>query len=384
MRGEWSNGMLCSATEIGLGEDADGILILSETLTPGQPLTEALGLQGDWLFDLEVNANRPDALSMAGVARDVAARLGVRLRPARAGPPPTGGAPSAEVGLGRDRGRGLLCPLPGPGPAGRDHRPVADLAGQPHHPGGHAPHQQRGRRLQLRDARAGPAQPRLRPRHAWPAAACGSASPRRASGWSPWTTSSASFLADDVLICDGEDRRRRRGRRHGRRVHRDQRHHHQRAARGGLVAPDADRPHLDPAQPALRGLAGASSGGPTSGASTWPCERFCSLLAESGAVAAPDVIDERGAVPEHRPIRVRTDRVNLITGLDLDAPTIRGLLEPIGFTVGRRGRRRPGRRGAQLPSRRRRGDRRHRGGGPPPRLRQAAPDRCPARPTPVA
>ena len=63
-------------------------------------------------------------------------------------------------------------------------------------------------------------------------------------------------------------------------------------------------------------------------------ERFCSLLAESGAVAAPDAIDERGQVPEHPPIRVRTDRVNLITGLDLDAPTIRGLLEPIGFTVG--------------------------------------------------
>ncbi|HEY8060941.1 MAG TPA: phenylalanine--tRNA ligase subunit beta, partial [Acidimicrobiales bacterium] len=63
-------------------------------------------------------------------------------------------------------------------------------------------------------------------------------------------------------------------------------------------------------------------------------ERFCSLLAESGAVAAPDTIDERGRVPEHPPIRVRTDRVNLITGLDLDAPTIRGLLEPIGFTVG--------------------------------------------------
>src|SRR5215207_733115 len=77
MRGEWSNGMLCSATEIGLGEDSDGILVLSSELTVGQPLTEALDLTGDWLFDLEVNANRPDALSMAGVARDLAARLGV-------------------------------------------------------------------------------------------------------------------------------------------------------------------------------------------------------------------------------------------------------------------------------------------------------------------
>ncbi|HYF45856.1 MAG TPA: phenylalanine--tRNA ligase subunit beta, partial [Acidimicrobiales bacterium] len=62
-------------------------------------------------------------------------------------------------------------------------------------------------------------------------------------------------------------------------------------------------------------------------------ERFCQLLAESGATAAPDVLDVRGDVPERSPITVRTDRVNLITGLDLDAGAVRELLEPIGFAV---------------------------------------------------
>lgn len=77
MRGEDSNGMCCSAAEIGLGTDHDGILILPEAMELGVPLMEQLGLAGDVLFDLEINPNRPDAMSVAGVARDLAARLGV-------------------------------------------------------------------------------------------------------------------------------------------------------------------------------------------------------------------------------------------------------------------------------------------------------------------
>ena len=77
MRGEWSNGMLCSGAEIGMGDDHEGILILDQGLSLGVPLTEALGIQPDVLFDLEVNPNRPDAMSVMGVARDLAARLGV-------------------------------------------------------------------------------------------------------------------------------------------------------------------------------------------------------------------------------------------------------------------------------------------------------------------
>ena len=77
MRGEWSNGMLCSAQELGLGEDHAGILVLPAGLPLGHSLPEAMGIQADVLYDLEINPNRPDAMSVAGVARDLAARLGV-------------------------------------------------------------------------------------------------------------------------------------------------------------------------------------------------------------------------------------------------------------------------------------------------------------------
>jgi len=80
MRGEWSNGMLCAAAEIGLAGDDDGIMILDPAVRPGQPLAEALGITPDVVFELEVNPNRPDAMSVAGVARDLAARLGVPFR----------------------------------------------------------------------------------------------------------------------------------------------------------------------------------------------------------------------------------------------------------------------------------------------------------------
>jgi phenylalanyl-tRNA synthetase beta chain len=79
-RGEWSNGMLCSAPELGLPEqdgDGGGLLILPAGLAaPGAPLVEALDLRPEVVFDLDVSPNRPDALCMAGVARDLAAALG--------------------------------------------------------------------------------------------------------------------------------------------------------------------------------------------------------------------------------------------------------------------------------------------------------------------
>jgi phenylalanyl-tRNA synthetase beta chain len=80
VRGEWSNGMLCSPDELGLQNDAGekGILVLAaDVAVPGTPLREALGLEADVVFDLDISPNRPDALSVAGVARDLAAVLGI-------------------------------------------------------------------------------------------------------------------------------------------------------------------------------------------------------------------------------------------------------------------------------------------------------------------
>ncbi len=77
LRGEWSNGMLCSAAELELGTDGDGIEILDPGLTVGTTLAEALGATTDIVFGLDIEGNRPDALSVLGVTRDLAARLGV-------------------------------------------------------------------------------------------------------------------------------------------------------------------------------------------------------------------------------------------------------------------------------------------------------------------
>lgn len=77
LRGQWSNGMICSAAELEIGEDADGIMVLDPSLEVGQDLGTALGADDDILFDLDIEGNRPDALSVAGVTRDLAARLGV-------------------------------------------------------------------------------------------------------------------------------------------------------------------------------------------------------------------------------------------------------------------------------------------------------------------
>ncbi len=81
MRGEVSSGMCCSGAELGLSDDHEGILVVNDRVVPeaelGMAVGAAIGLEPDVLWDLEVNANRPDAMSVAGVARDLAAALGV-------------------------------------------------------------------------------------------------------------------------------------------------------------------------------------------------------------------------------------------------------------------------------------------------------------------
>ena len=80
LRGIFSNGMLCSGSELGLGAsdypgaEVDGILILQEGYPLGTPLREILDLT-DTVFEIEVGANRPDCLSILGVARECAASL---------------------------------------------------------------------------------------------------------------------------------------------------------------------------------------------------------------------------------------------------------------------------------------------------------------------
>ena len=71
IRGESSEGMLCSAQELGLGHDHSGLLELPAGVTPGASVVEVLSLS-DHCFDVEVTANRGDLLSHLGIAREVA------------------------------------------------------------------------------------------------------------------------------------------------------------------------------------------------------------------------------------------------------------------------------------------------------------------------
>jgi phenylalanyl-tRNA synthetase beta chain len=79
LRGVESFGMLCSARELGIAEEASGLLILDRGVVPGTPVTQVLGLD-DVLLEVNVTPNRPDALSHLGIARELAATLGVKVR----------------------------------------------------------------------------------------------------------------------------------------------------------------------------------------------------------------------------------------------------------------------------------------------------------------
>ncbi len=153
-----SNGMLCSGDELNLTGDADGILILPPDAPLGVALTD---LYGDTVLDVDVKPNRGDALSLVGLAREVAAIDGRPIRFPDTDPPETG--PRIDGLLAVDVRDPDLCPrfvgrwvggvqmgaVAGSGPdAAAGRRRAADL--------------ERRRCEQLRDARARQADPHVR------------------------------------------------------------------------------------------------------------------------------------------------------------------------------------------------------------------------------
>lgn len=89
-RGVRSEGMLCSANELGLSDmEGDGIMLLPEPLPPGEDLTAALHL-GEAVLVFELTANRADCLSLLGLAREAAAIFGGEFRPPEIRAPETG------------------------------------------------------------------------------------------------------------------------------------------------------------------------------------------------------------------------------------------------------------------------------------------------------
>ena len=330
MRGEWSNGMLCSARELGLGGDHAGIHILPAGLPVGAPFVEAMGIESDALYDLEINPNRPDAMSVAGVARDLAARLGV---PFTLTEPAVDEVPAAALDdvsieieapdlCGRFVARvlrGVTVGESDPAIARRltllGMRPINSLVdvsnyvmlelGQPNHPYDLA--KVRGGGLRVRRARTGEKMVTL-------------------------DDVTRAFTGDDLLICDAEDTP---------------------VGIAGVMGgadTEIDTSTTDvllemawflPISIAktsrrlrLRSEASARfEKGTDPEVIDLAQRRFAELVAPSGARLEAGSVDVRGELPDRRPVRVRTARVNRLLGTQLQAGEIADLLAPIGFAA---------------------------------------------------
>jgi phenylalanyl-tRNA synthetase beta chain len=79
IRGILSEGMICSETELGLGTDSSGVMSLNRSLTLGDKLSSALDLS-DTIIEIDLTPNRPDCLSIVGIAREIAGIQKTRLR----------------------------------------------------------------------------------------------------------------------------------------------------------------------------------------------------------------------------------------------------------------------------------------------------------------
>jgi phenylalanyl-tRNA synthetase beta chain len=80
LRGIVSEGMMCSEYELGLSESSEGIMILDENTQIGESFARVMGLD-DVVFELEITPNRPDCLSVAGIAREISALLKIPFKP---------------------------------------------------------------------------------------------------------------------------------------------------------------------------------------------------------------------------------------------------------------------------------------------------------------
>ena len=213
------------------------------------------------MFDITVEGNRPDAWSMAGIARDLAARLGLPFTLPEPPAPPSSGLPVTEAARASVEDLDLCPRLTVSVLARRGRRALASMDRRSAHPGRHAPDQQRGRRVELCDARARATHPSLRPGTArWARAHCAPCRARRDR-----RDARRRDPHDRGHRCGLLDLRRRkraggRGGDHGWRLVGDRRLDVGGAARGGLLHAYGHRPHLQAAGPADRGLGALRAG----------------------------------------------------------------------------------------------------------------------------
>lgn len=80
LRGESSEGMICSESELGISTDHSGIMVLENGVKAGTPINKVIDVYEDFVLDIEISPNRPDATCHLGVARDLAAALDLDLK----------------------------------------------------------------------------------------------------------------------------------------------------------------------------------------------------------------------------------------------------------------------------------------------------------------
>ncbi|CAI8293861.1 MAG: Phenylalanine--tRNA ligase beta subunit [Acidimicrobiales bacterium AG-410-I20] len=335
MRGEWSNGMLCSASEIGLGIDSEGIMVLDSSLEAGTPLKEALQINDDVLFDLEVNPNRPDAMSVAGVARDLAALQGEKFSLPKPKPEEKGDSIDGRLGveiIDKDLcGRFAVRVLDGitiePSPQWVSNRlislgmrPINNVVdasnyvmlelGQPSHT--YDLDRVQGAGFRVRRAYDGEQIVTL-------------------DGVERDLNSSDGVVADANDTAIGIA-----------------------GVMGGATTEIDEETKTvalemawwDPisisATARKLGLRSEASSRFERGADPEIAElamkRFAEILSPSGASVAPGMVDVRGHLPERPNVRVRTDRVNNILGTDLSTKKITEILKSIEFKVSKSGK----------------------------------------------
>jgi len=330
MRGEWSNGMLCSPPELGLPGDPMGILVLGDGHEPGTPLREALGIEADILYDLEINPNRPDAMSVAGVARDLAAHYGVAFAiptpdiSSVAIGPPASSRVTVEI-VDRDGcGRFTARVLQGVTIGASDTKIATRLTLLGMRPINNVVDVSNYVMLELGQ-----------PSHPYDLSLVGGGGlrVRRANDGEQLTTLDGverKLTSEDLLICDANDRP---------------------SGIAGIMG-GADSEISETTSDVLVEMAwfdpmtivkGSRRLGIRSEASSRfekGCDpnvievaqnRFIELLGAAVSTVADGIVDVRGNLPEPLTVRVRTARVNCILGTDLTAPEIRDLLDPIGF-----------------------------------------------------
>ena len=333
LRGEWSNGMLCSGPEVNLGDDHDGILILGSGHEPGVPLAEALGIRADVVYDLEVNPNRPDAMSVAGVARDLAARQGVPFTLPDPAPVESGEDASGRVSVeivdadlcGRFAVRVLDGIIVGDSPQWLTNRLVA----MGMRPVNNVVDVSNYVMLELGQ-----------PSHTFDLDRVGGSGFRARWAVDGETIEtldgvSRTLVDADGVVADAEDVAVGiAGVMGGAATEID----------GTTVTVALEMAWWDPmsiARTSRRlGLRSEASARFEKGADPEVVElamrRFAELIGSEAALA-PGMADQRGDLPSREPVRVRVARVNRILGTDLGRDRIVEVLEPIGFATSKAG-----------------------------------------------